>query len=82
MAFSSTARFGRDSQRWRRSRKPLSYDGLRQPILRRDGWRRQRCGTMTNLELYHRESESLSSIDSEENLIRLCSACHAAVHSG
>jgi len=32
---------------------PLSYDGLRQQILRRDGWRCQSCGTMSNLEVHH-----------------------------
>jgi 5-methylcytosine-specific restriction endonuclease McrA len=61
---------------------PLSYESLRQQILRRDGWRCQSCGTMTNLEVHHREFRSHSRIDSEENLITLCTACHAAVHSG
>ncbi len=31
----------------------LSYEGLRQQILRRDGWRCQSCGTMLNLEVHH-----------------------------
>src|SRR5208282_6070460 len=34
---------------------PLSYESLRQQILRRDGWRCQSCGTMSNLEVHHRE---------------------------
>jgi hypothetical protein len=34
---------------------PLSYESLRQQILRRDGWRCQSCGTMTHLEVHHRE---------------------------
>jgi hypothetical protein len=34
--------------RWRLD--PLSYESLRQQILRRDGWRCQSCGTMSNLE--------------------------------
>ena len=29
---------------------PLAYDSLRQQILRRDGWRCQSCGTMSNLK--------------------------------
>ena len=61
---------------------PLSYESLRQQILRRDGWRCQSCGTMTNLEVHHREFRSHSGADSDENLITLCTACHAAVHSG
>jgi len=44
------------------------------------GWRRQSCGTMSNLEVHHREFRSHSGADSEENLITLCTACHAAVH--
>jgi 5-methylcytosine-specific restriction endonuclease McrA len=59
---------------------PLSYEDLRQQILRRDGWRCQSCGTMSNLEVHHREFRSHSRSDSEENLITLCTACHAGVH--
>ncbi len=61
---------------------PLSYESLRQQILRRDGWRCQSCGAMTSLEVLHREFRSHSGSDSEENLITLCSACHASVHEG
>jgi 5-methylcytosine-specific restriction endonuclease McrA len=59
---------------------PLSYQGLRQQILRRDGWRCQSCGTMSSLEVHHRKFRSHSGADSEENLITLCAACHARVH--
>jgi len=59
---------------------PLSYESLRQQILRRDGWRCQSCGTMSNLEVHHREFRSHSGEDLEENLISLCTACHARVH--
>jgi len=59
---------------------PLSYESLRQQILRRDGWRCQSCGTMSNLEIHHREFRSHSGADSEENLITLCTACHAGEH--
>ena len=59
---------------------PLSYESLRQQILRRAGWRCQSCGTMSNLEVHHREFRSRSGSDSEENLITLCAACHARVH--
>ena len=27
---------------------PVSYESLRQQVLRRDGWRCQSCGTMSN----------------------------------
>jgi len=59
---------------------PSSYESLRQQILRRDGWRCQSCGTMSNLEVHHRKLRSHSGADSEENLITLCTACHARVH--
>ncbi len=60
--------------------EPTSYKSLRRQILRRDGWRCQSCGAMSNLEVHHLEFRSHSGADSEENLITLCRACHAAVH--
>ena len=59
---------------------PALYERLRQQILRRDGWRCQSCGTMSNLEVHHREFRSHSGNDSEENLITLCTSCHARMH--
>jgi len=59
---------------------PLSYERLRQQILRRDGWQCQSCGTMSNLEVHHRKFRSHSGSDSDENLITLCAACHSSVH--
>jgi len=60
---------------------PGSYERLRQEVLRRDGWRCQSCGIMSNLEVHHKEFRSRSGYDSEENLITLCTACHRATHS-
>ncbi|MGO8808476.1 MAG: HNH endonuclease [Candidatus Sulfotelmatobacter sp.] len=59
---------------------PGSYGNLRQQILRRDNWRCQTCGTMSNLEVHHRQFRSHSGDDSEQNLITLCSECHASIH--
>jgi len=58
----------------------LPYESLRQQILRRDGWKCQSCGAMANLEVHHMEFRSHLGADSEENLITLCTACHARVH--
>ena len=58
----------------------ISYESLRQQVLRRDGWRCQSCGTMTNLEVHHQQFRSHSGNDSEENLITLCFSCHSLVH--
>jgi len=59
---------------------PASYDQLRAQVLGRDGWRCQSCGTMSNLEVHHKQFRSQSGDDSNENLITLCAACHAGVH--
>jgi hypothetical protein len=50
---------------------PVLYESLRQQILRRDSWRCQSCGTMSNLEVHHKQFRSHSGHDSEENLITL-----------
>jgi 5-methylcytosine-specific restriction endonuclease McrA len=59
---------------------PESYDQLRNQVLHRDGWRCQSCGTMSNLGVHHKQFRSQSGQDSEENLITLCTTCHAKVH--
>ncbi len=56
------------------------YEQLRHQVLRRDGWRCQSCGSMSNLEVHHKELRSRSGDDSEQNLITLCSKCHSIVH--
>jgi 5-methylcytosine-specific restriction endonuclease McrA len=58
-----------------------AYEDLRQLVLRRDGWRCQSCGSISNLEVHHQEFRSQGGSDSELNLITLCNACHKAVHS-
>jgi 5-methylcytosine-specific restriction endonuclease McrA len=56
------------------------YSELRALVLRRDGWRRQFCGSMTNLEVHHQQFRSHSGEDDENDLIALCSRCHSSVH--
>jgi ATP-dependent DNA helicase RecQ len=58
----------------------LSYETLRQEVLRRDGWRCQSCGAVSNLEVHHKQFRSHLGDDSELNLITLCSYCHARLH--
>jgi len=60
---------------------PASYETLRLQVLLRDGWRCQWCGTMSNLEVHHKQFRSHSGHDSEENLITLCSDCHLTMHA-
>jgi 5-methylcytosine-specific restriction endonuclease McrA len=61
---------------------PEVYEELRQQVLRRDGWRCQRCGALSHLEVHHKELRSQSGDDREQNLITLCTACHSSVHRG
>ena len=49
---------------------PVLYEKLRQQVLGRDGWRCQSCGTMSNLEVHHKEFRSRLGDDSEEKLDR------------
>jgi 5-methylcytosine-specific restriction endonuclease McrA len=60
---------------------PVAYEALRQRVLRRDGWRCQSCGVMSNLEVHHKGFRSHCGHDSEENLITLCVSCHEEMHS-
>jgi 5-methylcytosine-specific restriction endonuclease McrA len=59
---------------------PDDYQKLRQEILRRDGWRCQSCGAMSNLEVHHKQFRSHAGDDLEDNLITLCASCHANLH--
>jgi 5-methylcytosine-specific restriction endonuclease McrA len=56
------------------------YQRLRERVLRRDAWRCQFCGSMTNLEVHHQRFRSHSGPDHEDNLITLCNDCHSAAH--
>ena len=56
------------------------YRELREQILRRDNWRCQLCGSLTNLEVHHQVFRSQSGPDHEGNLITLCNDCHGFVH--
>jgi 5-methylcytosine-specific restriction protein A len=59
---------------------PRDYEELREQVLRRDGWRCQACGSMSNLEVHHQEYRSHSGEDKADNLIALCRGCHSSVH--
>jgi 5-methylcytosine-specific restriction endonuclease McrA len=57
-----------------------AYEELRWQVLRRDGWRCQFCGSMSNLEVHHQEFRSQGGSDCELNLITLCHSCHREAH--
>jgi 5-methylcytosine-specific restriction endonuclease McrA len=68
------------AQRPRLRLDPQVYEALRQQVLRRDGWKCQSCGAMSNLEVHHQKFRSQLGADSEQNLITLCTRCHEQVH--
>jgi 5-methylcytosine-specific restriction endonuclease McrA len=61
---------------------PRLYESLQQQVPCRDGWRCHLCGVMSSLEVHHKEFRSHAGDDSEENLITVCTACHAFLHRG
>jgi 5-methylcytosine-specific restriction endonuclease McrA len=58
----------------------VAYERLRRQVLSRDGWRFQWCGSMSSLEVHHKQFRSRSGDDSDLNLITLCTQCHAEMH--
>ena len=58
----------------------IDYENLRQQVLRRDSWRCQTCGAMSDLDVHHQQLRSHAGGDSEQNLITLCRRCHQEMH--
>jgi 5-methylcytosine-specific restriction endonuclease McrA len=56
------------------------YEALRRRVLERDGWRCQRCGSRTELQVHHLKLRSQLGHDALENLITLCAGCHRHQH--
>ena len=71
-----------ETERGRIRLDPVAYERLKRQVLRRDGWRCQRCGAMSSLEVHHQQFRSRQGDDSNENLITLCTACHKVLHCG
>ena len=61
---------------------PRGWDRLRRAIVRRDGYRCQRCGRYVgltrNAEVHHRDHDPGN--NAERNLETLCKRCHIAHH--
>jgi 5-methylcytosine-specific restriction endonuclease McrA len=56
------------------------YRELHRQVLERDNWRCQMCGSMQHLQVHHQNFRSQSGSDMEQNLITLCTRCHARMH--
>ena len=48
-----------------------SYRRLCRQILKRDGWRRQDCGSQVDLQVHHMNPRGQMGDDTDENLITL-----------
>ncbi len=59
---------------------PEAYRELWLQVLKRDGWRCQRCGSFINLHVHHKNPRSRLGDDTERNLITLCTNCHRDCH--
>ena len=60
--------------------KPEEYHRLRQGVLERDGWKCQCCGSADNLHVHHLLYRGRLGSDVRDNLITLCTDCHATEH--
>ena len=69
-------------RRPRITKPPLNYAQIRRQVLIRDGWRCQRCGAATHLQVHHLRFRSACGSDCEGNLVTLCAACHRKIHHG
>lgn len=52
----------------------------RRAVYRRDGWRCALCDDTRRLQIHHAVPRAAGGSDFPENLITLCSRCHAAAH--
>jgi hypothetical protein len=59
----------------RQYRSRRLFGGLRDRVLRRDGYRCRGCGSRSRLLVHHRDSRN-----EEELLLTLCIGCHMRVH--
>jgi 5-methylcytosine-specific restriction endonuclease McrA len=64
----------------RKKLSPDDYKRLRIEVLERDGWRCQRCGVRTNLDVHHIYRRARGGEDEAANLTSLCRNCHRAIH--
>jgi 5-methylcytosine-specific restriction endonuclease McrA len=57
-----------------------AYRRLLKRVMDRDGWRCQKCGSLKDLQVHHRQCCSRQGDDSLANLVTLCAYCHKEEH--
>ncbi len=63
------------------SQRRVSWQAVRELVLRRDGYACQRCGQRAS-QVHHLVTRARGGPDDEANLVSLCVECHAVVHDG
>lgn len=66
---------------WLGQNSNSEWHETRYPILERDGYRCQECGSTQDLDVHHIQARKDDGDDSPENLITLCKVCHAKTKS-
>jgi len=56
------------------------FGRLMKRVLERDGWRRQKCGSLKDLQVHRKIRRSQQGHDALGNLVTLCAYCHMAEH--
>lgn len=71
------------TDRGKLAREQRHYDGLREPVLKRDGYKCQRCGSTKSLVVHHKDRKGRGDRrphNEMANLETLCRACHIQEH--
>ena len=64
-------------------REQRHFDGKREAVLRRDGYRCVLCGSVTQLLVHHKDGQGRGSIKPNNrmsNLVTICYPCHIELH--
>ena len=66
------------------AREEREFDGKRETVLKRDGYRCTRCGTKKNLTVHHKDGNGRGKQEKNNvmrNLVTVCRACHSKEHT-
>lgn len=70
-----------EEETWLGQSSRSAWHEARYPILERDGYQCQECGSTQDLDVHHIQARKDGGDDSPENLITLCKGCHAKTKS-
>ena len=66
----------------RKYKDSIRFDGMKELILKRDGYKCVKCGSISNLNVHHKDhsGNQKKPNNSPDNLITLCDTCHISEH--